>query len=70
MIYSTCTLFDGENIENVRWIEANTPLRLVSIESQLPAELRGRTGEEGYLQLIPGQDQCDGFFFAKFINKG
>jgi 16S rRNA (cytosine967-C5)-methyltransferase len=70
MIYSTCTLFDGENIENVRWIEANTPLRLVSIEGQLPAELRGRTGEKGYLQLIPGQDQCDGFFFAKFINKG
>ena len=70
LIYSTCTLFDGENIENVRWIEKNTPLRLVSIEEHLPVELRGRTGEEGYLQLIPGRDLCDGFFFAKFKNKG
>ena len=69
MIYSTCTLFDGENIENVRWIEENTPLRLESIEDQLPLELRGRTGKEGYLQLIPGKDCCDGFFFAKFRNK-
>jgi 16S rRNA (cytosine967-C5)-methyltransferase len=70
LIYSTCTLFDGENIENVRWIEKNTPLCLESIEDQLPVELRGRTGKEGYLQLIPGRDQCDGFFFAKFRNKG
>ncbi len=70
LIYSTCTLFDGENIENVRWIEKNTPLRLESIEDQLPVELRGRTGKEGYLQLIPGRDQCDGFFFAKLRNKG
>ena len=70
MIYSTCTLFDGENIENVRWIEKNTPLHLVSMEDQLPEELKGRTGKEGYLQLIPGQDKCDGFFFAKFKNKG
>ncbi|MBR5046652.1 MAG: 16S rRNA (cytosine(967)-C(5))-methyltransferase RsmB [Eubacterium sp.] len=70
MIYSTCTLFDGENIDNVRWIEENTPLRLVSIEDRLPVDLQGRTGEEGYIQLIPGRDLCDGFFFAKFINKG
>lgn len=70
MIYSTCTLNHGENIENVKWIEENTPLRLVSIEDQLPEALRGRTGDQGYLQLVPGQDACDGFFFAKFVNKG
>ncbi len=70
LLYSTCTLNTGENVENVRWIEENTPLRLVSIEEKLPDQLRGRTGKDGYLQLIPGVDQCDGFFFAKFVNKG
>lgn len=70
MIFSTCTLNQGENIENVRWIEEHTPLRLVSIEENLPEELQGRSGKEGYIQLIPGMDSCDGFFFAKFENKG
>lgn len=70
MIFSTCTLHDGENRGNIAWIEENTPLRLVSIEEALPEELRGRSGKDGYIQLIPGRDSCDGFFFAKFVNKG
>lgn len=70
LLYSTCTLHNGENIDNVKWIEENTPLRLVSIEEQLPQELKGRSGKEGYLQLISGVDSCDGFFFAKFVHKG
>lgn len=69
LIFSTCTLNRGENEDNVRWIEENTPLRAVSIEDRLPQPLRGRTGERGYLQLIPGVDGCDGFFVSKFIRK-
>ncbi len=67
LIYSTCTLNREENLGNFRWIRENTPLMPVSMEERLPRELRGRTGEEGYLQLIPGRDRCDGFFFSKFI---
>ena len=66
MIFSTCTLNRGENVENIRWIEENTPMRLVSIEDYLPETLKGRTGSQGYLQLIPGEDTCDGFFISKF----
>ena len=67
LIFSTCTLNRAENEENVRWIEENTPLRAISIEEKLPEALRGRTGEKGYLQLIPGVDACDGFFISKFV---
>ncbi len=67
MIFSTCTLNRGENVENIRWMEENTPMRLVSIEEALPDALKGRTGSQGYLQLIPGEDTCDGFFISKFI---
>lgn len=67
LIFSTCTLNQAENEENVRWIEAHTPLRAVSIEDKLPENLRGRTGEKGYLQLVPGKDDCDGFFVSKFV---
>lgn len=66
MIFSTCTLNKGENVDNIRWIEENTPMRLVSIEEKLPEALKGRTGSQGYLQLIPGEDTCDGFFISKF----
>lgn len=68
-VFSTCTLNQQENVENVRWIEENTPLRTVSMEKFLPKTMQGRTGEKGYLQLVPGQDGCDGFFVAKFARK-
>jgi len=66
LIFSTCTLLKEENEENAAWILEHTPLRPVSIEDRLPEKLRGRTGEKGYLQLLPGRDSCDGFFMARF----
>ena len=66
MIFSTCTLLKEENEENVAWILEHTPLKPVSIEERLPEELRGRTGEKGYIQLLPGRDNSDGFFMARF----
>ena len=56
----------GFPCQNAAWIEDNTPLKLDSIEEDLPEKLRGRTGKQGYLQLVPGKDSCDGFFLAKF----
>ncbi len=66
LVYSTCTLLKEENEENVDWILKNTPLMATSIEDRLPAKLKGRTGEKGYIQLVPGRDSCDGFFMALF----
>ena len=40
-----------------------------SIEEDLPESLRGKTGKEGYLQVLPGNGS-DGFFVAKFQRKG
>lgn len=66
LVYSTCTLLKEENEENVDWILNNTPLQASSIEARLPAKLKGRTGDKGYIQLVPGRDSCDGFFMARF----
>lgn len=66
LIFSTCTLNKKENEGNVNWIRENTPLISVSIEERLPETLKKRTGEQGYLQLIPGIDCCDGFFISCF----
>lgn len=66
LIYSTCTIAREENEENVEWIEKNLPFRRVSMEALLPQPLRGKTGEKGYVQILPLDGGVDGFFVAAF----
>ena len=67
LIYSTCTLNRGENDDNRTWILENTPLKAAGFEDKLPEILRGRGGEEGYIQVIPGKDPADGFYVSRFV---
>ena len=66
LVFSTCTLTEEENEANVRWLTEHTPLKPVSIEDKLPLELTGRSGSQGMIQILPGLDEGDGFFVAKF----
>ena len=66
LVYSTCTINQGENEENVRWFLSHFPYEAVSLDDCLPEELQGKTTKQGYLQLLPGVHSCDGFFIAKF----
>lgn len=67
LIYSTCTVHEGENIDNVHWfLKANPDFRLEPIGQNLCEELRADVREEGTLQLLPGRHKSDGFFIAKF----
>lgn len=65
MIYSTCTINQEENIENVNWITKNFDFRLESIDEYIPEKLRNEDTKKGFLQLIQGVHQCDGFFIAR-----
>ena len=64
-IYSTCTINPEENIENVRWFMKQYHFKAESLNPHLPEILWSDTTKEGYLQLIPGIHQCDGFFIAR-----
>lgn len=67
LIYSTCTIHAGENMENVHWFLKEYPqFELVPIEDYLCGELKESVQEEGCLQLLPGIHKSDGFFIAKF----
>lgn len=67
LIYSTCTIHAGENMENVHWFLKEYPqFELVPIEEFLCEELRASVQEDGCLQLLPGVHESDGFFIAKF----
>ena len=65
LIYSTCTIGPEENQMNLKWFLDYFPFRLESIDDYLPKELCGRTTQGGYLQLLPGIHQSDGFFMAR-----
>ncbi|MEG2145974.1 MAG: 16S rRNA (cytosine(967)-C(5))-methyltransferase RsmB [Lachnospiraceae bacterium] len=72
LIYSTCTINEEENLNNVHWFLKHYPFELVNIKEVLPNELCEQVIEEGCLQLLPGINQSDGFFLAKLrrVNEG
>lgn len=69
LVYSTCTVTREENLDNRQWILEHFPFEPSSLDGLIPAELRRLTTAEGYLQLIPGVHDTDGFFIARFRRK-
>ena len=65
LIYSTCTLGMAENLDQLLWFTENFPFQLETLNPYLSPDLHSETTEAGYLQLIPGVHQCDGFFLAR-----
>lgn len=66
LIYSTCTLTSEENEENRHFIERELSLFPVSVEAELPVCLQGKTGKDGYIQVMPNETGTDGFFVSVF----
>ncbi len=64
LMYSTCTMNPAENEEMVFWLCREYPFAPESMKGALPEQLR-EEGEKGYLQLLPGVHETDGFFLAK-----
>ncbi|WP_330587601.1 16S rRNA (cytosine(967)-C(5))-methyltransferase RsmB [Anaerocolumna sedimenticola] len=65
LLYSTCTVNKEENINNVRWFTEHYDYKMESIDEFLPSSLLCDTSKEGYIQLLPGIHNMDGFFIAK-----
>lgn len=65
LMYSTCTISREENQENVRWFVENYPFHTESLNPYLPREIWRNSTEEGYLQLMPGIHETDGFFLCR-----
>ncbi|MDF2541785.1 MAG: hypothetical protein K0S47_1503 [Herbinix sp.] len=69
LIYSTCTINQQENIENQKWFLKEFDFRAESLDPYLPDTLKDENTREGYLQLLPGLHQSDGFFLSR-LRKG
>ncbi|SES62223.1 16S rRNA (cytosine(967)-C(5))-methyltransferase RsmB [[Clostridium] polysaccharolyticum] len=66
LLFSTCTVVEEENKENAEWFSKNFDFQYESLEPYLPEQLKESTAKDGYLQLLPGIHQTDGFFMARF----
>ncbi len=68
LVYSTCTIQPGENLDNVMaFLSENKDFKLVDFEDLLPGKLRADTAREGYIQLYPNVNRTDGFFISKIV---
>lgn len=66
LLYSTCTINKGENEDNVKWfLENNKEFKLESLKPYVSKELSDKSIDKGYLQLLPGVHDTDGFFMAR-----
>lgn len=69
LLYSTCTISKEENEDNRRYLIEELHMTPVSIKEKLPGDLMAETASEGYLQLLPGMHDCDGFFISLYEKK-
>lgn len=65
LLYSTCTINPGENEDQISYIMSHGFVP-ESLDPYLPKALRGETTKQGYLQLLPGIHETDGFFLARY----
>lgn len=70
LLYSTCTINAGENIENVHWFLNKYPdFSPGTIRESLCEQLSKDVVEKGCIQLLPGVHNSDGFFIAKLTKR-
>ena len=65
LIYSTCTIGAEENQKNLQWFLSYFPFVLESIDAYICDDLKSKTTAGGYIQLLPGVHDSDGFFIAR-----
>lgn len=69
MVFSTCTVDTDENEYNVEYLINEKGLVSDSLDEYLPDIMRGETTKKGYIQILPGEFGCDGFFISRLIKK-
>lgn len=66
MVYSTCTINRGENVELINKFLAKHPdMKLDKIESEHILGVAKTMGENGYIEIFPDVDDSDGFFVCR-----
>lgn len=66
IIYSTCTIERGENLDRVnKFLSENKQFQLIGFEDLICSKENMESSKEGYIELFPHIHNTDGFFIAK-----
>lgn len=66
LLFSTCTINHDENERHFEFIRDELKMTPVSLNENLPYSIHSDTTSKGYLQLLPGIHDADGFFISVF----
>lgn len=66
LLFSTCTINKRENEDNFEWIKNEFGLKPVPLGNSLPTMILDESADKGYVQLLPGIHETDGFFISVF----
>lgn len=66
LLFSTCTVNRDENEVHFTWLRDEMGLTPVPLDGALPGHFHTDTTPKGYLQLLPGVHDTDGFFMSVF----
>lgn len=66
LLFCTCTINQDENEKHFAWLRDEMKLRPISLDKALPECLHTDTTRKGYLQMLPGVHDSDGFFISVF----
>lgn len=69
LLFSTCTINQNENEKHFAWLRDALNLVPMSLDKSLPICLHTETTKNGYLQLLPGVHDADGFFISVFCKE-
>ena len=65
LMYSTCTINKRENEEQAKEICKKYGFVPAMEEALVPKQLKADVQENGWIQLLPGVHECDGFFISR-----
>lgn len=69
LLFSTCTINRDENERHYEWLKNELCLIPVPLNDTLPECLHSDTASQGYLQLLPGVHDSDGFFISVYTKQ-
>lgn len=72
MVYSTCTISNAENIDNVEWfLDQYSDMKAVPFDRLIASLTENEVlqAQKGFLEILPHVHHTDGFFISKFVKE-
>lgn len=67
LVYSTCTVTEKENKDNVKYLLSQLKMEALPIKDYLPSGFGLKKETDNFIQILPGEYESDGFFISLYV---